>query len=84
MLYGALGVQATARIRPTMSRTGKRKEQVLLLEEGEEESFADSQEIIMEIEEQDKLHAMSNEIKGTGNQTNRQLDKHETTNPRLK
>jgi hypothetical protein len=84
MLYGLLGAPATARVRTSTSLTGKRKEDVLLLEEGEEETFADSQEIIMETVEQDIVFATSNGTDGTGNHTNRQSEEREKSNMRLK
>jgi hypothetical protein len=53
--------------------TGKRKEEALLLEEGEEESFADSQEN-MDTENDTNKYALCNGNDGTGHQTNTQAE----------
>jgi hypothetical protein len=63
----SLGVKTT-QITKSKTLTGKRKEEVLLLEEGEEE-FADSQEN-MDTENETNKYAIRNGNEGAGDQTN--------------
>jgi hypothetical protein len=71
MISGALGVPYTNSSTRTLTLTGKRKEQDKEQEQGEEEDFADSQQIIMETEYHEATYTSENNgIEGRNDQTN--------------